>query len=622
VAIDAIDLQRHFDDEDSSAKMVWQMWQQYDQLRGEAKAGWKEVDTYLMATDTTTTTNVSNEFNHTTHRPKLTQIYDNLTANYKPGLIPNRNWVHWIGEDQEAVSKQNRRLLESYVRTKHRLSGFSEVVDELLDDWIRTGNCFCGVDYVNDQHVAKNGKVLQGYKGPKIYRISPHDIVFNPFATSFANSNKIVRSVHSMGDLHKRQNSATNGELYRTVLQKLKDDRGYVAKNSASMLNLKGPGTEEVEKYVQATWDGFGSYMSYMQSGHVEILEMYGDFFIEETGEFLSNHKIVVADRRYVLAVEPIQTWNGKAPIFHSAWRKRPENIWGQGPLDKLVGLQYRIDHLENMRADAFDKAQDPDRVFTGDVEVDYSETGSKEYTIADGNGDVHDLPIDTTILTASMEIQEIEAAMDLYAGSPREAMGFRTPGEKTKFEVSQLMNAAGRIFQHKLERFEVQILEPAINCEIDLARQANDQKDTVEIMLPNGAVNFQQISSEDLYMNGRYIPIGARHYSRQQQLAQDARDMFEMILQDPSVLQHFPSKKLAKLFEELMGFDEHDLYQEYGRLYEQLELEKLKATAMEQLQNEAMVPTEEEDDIVEAEGEPDASNSTNPFEALQEPIQ
>ena len=44
---------------------------------------------------------------------------------------------------------------------------------------------------------------------------------------------------------------------------------------------------------------------------------------------------------------------------------------------------------------------------------------------------------------------------MEMLAGAHREAMGIRSAGEKTAFEVQSLMTAAGRNFQPKTAPFE-----------------------------------------------------------------------------------------------------------------------------------------------------------------------
>lgn len=610
MAIDATEIRTRLGEGQSTAAWVYSQWLKQDNARAPWKNLVRETNQYLEATDTSTTSNVVGEYDHKTHRPKLTQIYDNLMANYKSGLIPSRNWINWIGEDDDAVSKANRLLMESYLITKHRLSGFSGVIDELLDDWIRTGNCFAFVEYESNEHKDPRGKVRRGYRGPKLRRIDPFDIVFNPTATSFESAPKIIRSAMTLGSLAKKAKNLTgeNAKKFEEILEMAKQDRAYGHTVGATVIT-KGPDTKELEKYFDLTWQGFGNYVQYLQSGLVEVLEFYGDIYDSDSGTFHENWHVVVVDRKYVIMSQATDTWNGKPHIFHCAWRKRSHNLWGMGPLENLVGMQYRINHLENLRADAFDKMVEADLVKIGDVDESFLESGAKEYTIADGQGNVVRLSPDTTILQADLQIRELEDAMDLYAGSPREAMGFRTPGEKTKFEVSQLMNAAGRIFQHKLERFEEQILEPVLNSEIEVARASNESNDTVELIRDNGAIDFDTISAEDLYMNGKYIPVGARHYSRQQQLAQDARDLMSVLVQDPEMLEHFPSKRLAALFEEVMGFDKFKLFEAFGRIAERQEAARLQATASDQLEAEdetdIMEPTSEELGNVSAESDP-----------------
>jgi hypothetical protein len=65
----------------------------------------------------------------------------------------------------------------------------------------------------------------------------------------------------------------------------------------------------------------------------------------------------------------PLPSWLGTAPIFHAGWRSRPDNLYAMGPLDNLVGMQYRIDHLENLKADVFDQIALPMLKIRGDVE-------------------------------------------------------------------------------------------------------------------------------------------------------------------------------------------------------------------------------------------------------------
>ena len=140
------------------------------------------------------------------------------------------------------------------------------------------------------------------------------------------------------------------------------------------------------------------------------------------------------------------------------------------GPLDNLVGMQYRIDHLENLKADVFDMIAHPIAKVQGFVEDFSFGPGEKIYVGEDGN--VEFMRPDTTALNADTQIAILENKMEEMAGAPRQAMGIRTPGEKTAFEVQTLDNASSRVFMNKVSYFERNFLEPLINDMLELSRR------------------------------------------------------------------------------------------------------------------------------------------------------
>ena len=361
---------------------------------------------------------------------------------------------------------------------------------------------------------------------------------------------------------------------------------------------LAGVAPEHINKSVQRTIDGFSDTARYLQSSVVEILELYGDVYDITTGEFHRDQVITVADRRHIIRQKALNTWSGKPRIFHSGWRDRKDTILAQGPLDNIVGMQYRINHLENAQADALDEMIYGDLVITGSVDTEVNPDGSKTYVLPDG-GNIRRLAPDTTILSADFKINELENAMELYAGSPREAAGFRTPGEKTKFEVSSLSQAAGRIFQHKLSKFEREMLEPILNAEIEVAHENLPKAEAVRFENEDGLTEFLSIKKEDLSLNGRIVPIGARHASREQQIASDLKEFISQVLiQDEELRNHFPSFKLARLFESVLDFTEFDIVEKDGRISERVESQRLVQAGQNILQEEG------EQDLVPEEGE------------------
>jgi hypothetical protein len=534
-----------------------------------------EVIQYVYATSTRETENGSN-WDHSTHIPKMAHLYDTLKANYLEGLMPHKDWLN-IQNETDITRDQKLKIL-AFLKTKHRLRDLRSVVEKLLDDWILCGNCFAAVSYVRETHLNPLSKAEElVYQGPEVRVISPFDIVFNPKASTFEKTPKIIRTVMTLGEIAREIEENPDVRYKADVLQEILDRR-----TAAMQYNI-----DDINKARQAQLDGFGSFGQYLQQDLVEFLHFYGDIYDKEKGELHKNSVVTVVDRDRVVRTEPLNTWSGRPNIFHAGWRTRPNNLWGQGPLDTLVGMQFRIDHLENARADAFDEMLYGDLVFLGDVEVREDENGQKIY-LAPERGGVHRLAPDPTVLNADFQIKEYEQKMELFAGAPREAMGFRTAGEKTKFEVSVLANAAARLFQNKMTGFEINILERIVNAEIEESKLHLNGKDFAELQDPdNGTSAIVEISRDDLMFNGKVIPVGARNYARQAQQASDLLQFQQSALQDEAVKMHFPSKKLAQAWEKILGVEQFELYEEFGRIPEQLQAARLQHAAQQTISNE-----------------------------------
>jgi hypothetical protein len=571
---------------------MWDSWKGAKQVREGVVA---EVLQYLYATSTDETQNVENGHNHTTHRPKLTSIYDNLLANYVSGLMPSDSFFKFDAEDEKSVDKEVKVKIEAYLRTKHRQmpNKFRGQIKTLVADWL-LGDCFAQVSYVNQTHTDPNtGEIKQGYQGPVVDRIKMNDIAFNPLATSFAASPKVIRSVKTLGELARDVEEHPELQYQKETFDKI------VANRSAA----QGVKENDLNESVQMEYDGFGNYAQYIKGHEVEILEFYGDIFDLDSGELLKNYQVTVFDRMYVARQQPVDTYNGHPMIFHASYRKRHNSQYGMGALENLLGMQYYINHLENAKADAFDDMLIPDRVVAGDVEEVVGEKGSVTYYV-DSQGSVRNLAPDATVLNADFKIREIEDNMERYAGAPSEGIGIRTPGEKTKFEVGTLENNRGRFFQHNMQEFESQILEDILNAEAYISRKYLAQsQDTIRLDdETTGAKVFKKVTGADIMGNGKLLPMGARHFAKHAQLSQNLSQFQNQVLStDPELRQHFPSIRLAKLWEELMEFERYGLVQAYGRIPEQLHAQRLVQAAQDTASQEAQV------DLTEGE-EPDMS--------------
>lgn len=561
---------------------VVQLYDRWKMQRGPMEAEWLELRNYLFATDTSTTSNSSLPWKNKTTLPKLTQIRDNLHANYMDALFPNDKWFKWEGYSEEAVNKDKRKIVESYLHNKIRESGFKETISKCVLDYIDYGNAIADVEWVKEEHVDGITKeTIVTYIGPKVVRYSPEDVVFNPTATEFRYSPKFTRVVKTIGELKKDVESHPEYQYSQETFSKVVDLRK----------TLSDFRMEDINKASAYRADGFGSLSEYYQSGYVELLEFEGDIHDQVSGELLERRIITIVDRTHILRNVENPSWSGKDNKELVGWRDRPDNLYGMGPLANLVGMQYRVDHLENLKADAFDLTVQPPLVIVGDVEPFNYGPFEKIYVPEDGS--VTSLAPNQAVLAVNNEINYLLMLMEEMAGAPKEAMGIRSPGEKTAFEVQQLQNAAGRIFQHKTLKFEA-FIEKILNSMLEVSRRNMDTTDLIRVLDDDlGVVSFMSITKEDITSKGKLRPVGARHYATRAQLAQNLNGVFSSPI-GQLIAPHVSSKKLAQLVEDFMGFEQYDFIGDNVAIFEQAETQKLMNEAQTQIDTEQQVPAEE----------------------------
>jgi hypothetical protein len=478
-------------------------------------------------------------------------------------LFPQNKWMKWMASDKTSNAKIKRETIQAYMENKVQQSDFEVVMSKLVLDYIDYGNCFATVDWEANYTELENNEIIPGYIGPRVIRISPYDLVFNPVASDFKATPKIIRSLLSMGEARKMIEEDPNKDYMKKVF-----DRMIGTRNA-----IQGYSDSDLHKNDGFVVDGFGSIREYYNSDYVEILTFYGDIYDKLTDTLLKNRIIKVVDRSYVLSDKPNPSWLGRSPIFHVGWRERPDNLYAMGPLDNLVGLQYRMDHLENLRADVFDQIAFPVLKIKGDVEDFDFQPGTRIY-LGD-EGDVGYLAPDPTALNADNQIANLENKMEQLAGAPREAMGIRTPGEKTAFEISSLQNAASRIFQNKTQHFERIFVEPILNAMLEASRRNMDASDVIRVMDDELSVSiFQTITKEDITANGKIIPMGARHFAERAQRVQNLSQLWQLKASDPSVAAHLSGKEFARIMAEELG--EKSLFASNISIYENYETQKV----------------------------------------------
>lgn len=570
---------------DSLGCAIANMWSDWNNARQKKLASWQELKQYIYATDTRHTSNNKLPWSNSTTLPKLTQIRDNLYANYIATMFPKRRWLNWEGSSDSDEQKTKVDSIKDYMMWAVNQRQFKEEVKKLVLDYIDYGNCFATVEWVDETQETETGMKV-GFIGPRPVRIPPQDFLMNPIAPSFSSTPKIWRAIVTLGEakemLERMSKTPEDQELAKAIYEYL-----LVVRSNASDY----PGAEIAVTDTSFTIDGFDTYRHYLQSDYVELLMFAGDIYDHENDTLLKNHFVVVADRHKVFLKQNYPYPLAEIPIYHAGWRIRQDNLWAMGPLDNLVGMQYKIDHIENMKADILDLTAYPVIKIKGTGAVGDFEWAPMERIYVDADGDVDMVAPNINVQQLNIEINGLMQQMEEMAGSPKEAMGFRTPGEKTAYEVQRLENAAARIFQNKISQFEEQIIEPLLNAMLVLAKENLTEANIRAIDQEYGVITFQTITRSDLSANGRLKPIAARHFAEQAELVQNLTNFSQSPIMQ-LIAPHISSVKLAEIMEEVLNIEDYDVITPYIQVSEQAEMQRLSQVSQEQLINESQAPT------------------------------
>ena len=563
---------------DTKASHVAFKYSEWQSYKNSAMERWKETEAYIYATDTSTIPG-GNVFDHTTHIPLVHELREELISIMYGTILPNDDFLGWQAFDKDAntVLKRNKAL--AFIKNRHALNGFRKVIDKLITDVIDYGICFVQVQYVDKSTYSSTDKTVKsGYAGPILRRFSPYDFVMDPTADSFESTTKIVRTLISLGEFI---SLAEQHNWDKEVVQSIIDKRGTYGTVDFT----------DNKKNMQYTPDGFTNIEAYYQSGMVEVLYFYGDVFDEYESKVHPNRCAVVVDRCRTLSdtecLDPM--------IYSASWKPKQDNLWAQGALDQVIGMNFQINHRENALSTSIDRFIFPDRVQVGDVEISYDEsTGRTDYLAPEGGG-VQDLAPDASVLSYDNQIEKLTMKARMAVGLPGSLQGFRSPGEKTAFEVQSLADGAFRSFIHKAERFEMDVLEPAINAELKIGRDNIASVIQVQAVTADGLPTFMDITQEDLTSNGKLVPWGARRFALQNKQLSMITTLANSNLGN-LIGKHMNTMHLAKVVENLGGLGEFEMFQPFAAIEEEFEQQQLINTAQQMNEQNLARPTLEEE--------------------------
>ena len=569
------------DDLDDMALSISNMWDNWSRSKQTAMSLNDEVRNYLNAVDIDSTSASSLDHKNRTHIPKLSEIADGLKAQYWEAAFSSKEFFIYNTDITE--EKANAENIQKWVQSKLEAKKFRRTVGrQLIDDYVDYGNCFISPSYVRETD--ELGKVT--FKGVVFNRIHPNSIVFDPTAESFKQSPTVVRKRLHLSDLADLPKKYPSYGFDEALIGKILLGRGkkYI-KDWTDILQSSN-----------LRFDGYGCIEDYLKSGYVELLIYRGDIFNYNTGEVLKNRVIYVIDRCHIvlniISPSPIG-YNG---IGHAGWRERSNNLWAMGPLDNLIGMQWRTDSLENKKADIMDLISNPVLKIKGSqvVEPENGYAPNSVYYLGD-DGDVSFLVPDTTALAADTQIARYHAWMEEFAGMPNQAQGIRTPGEKTAFEVDTLESNASRKFKDKIKLFE-NMIEEALKEGYLLMLANFDGEDYIETFDSiEEATALQQLTEEDIKAIGNFTAVGSEHFEQRRKAVTEMQQFQQGPMQDPKVRAHVSGFNLANYYENKLGIQNENIIEQYAGIKEDIELEAFaqaeRARVQEQLQGPSVSP-------------------------------
>lgn len=535
-----------------------------------------EVLKFLNATDARETVCVTNDFDNSTTIPKLSHIYKNIKSNIIGHLFPSDNWLKWIAHTQASNTKETRETITNFVKGKAKASGLEDELERCAEDLLQCGICV-GVTYYAREYVSAGmvtDSKISTYSGPKLRRVDPLKFYHDAAADSMDKATKAIQELYSYGDLRKMVDGNEDISITIEQFHEIMEPR----KQAASLTMYQ---RSMLQRQLERA--GFAGALDLASNDKVEMITMFGSFYDASTDTLYDNHKFVIADRRVLISVEPATKWHSTHGLHVGVWDYREGTLAPVGPLNNIVGLQYKIDKLENLRADIFDHIAHPATKEKGDVSV-VGRRGAPgaRYKIEE-DGDISYLHPDVAALNADTQINFTMSIMEDVSCSPREAAGLRTPGEKTKFEVQLLDTGQNRLFRNHVKKFERTFVSPICNDYLTLSRN-NMAAEEMEVFDNEiKAPMFTSVTPDMLEADGMLYAVGASITIERANLLQAISTVFNSGVSS-IIAPHVSSLQLALALEDLIESSKYGIFKEFAAVFEAAKLEVAKATAQDEI--------------------------------------
>jgi hypothetical protein len=187
---------------------------------------------------------------------------------------------------------------------------------------------------------------------------------------------------------------------------------------------------------------------------------------------------------------------------------------------------------------------------------------------------------------------------MEQFAGVPREMMGFRTPGEKTAFEVNVLQQGADRQFIDKINHFEEVMIEPLLNLMFELIIRNLDVVDIARVFNDDPRAQIlMEVTRDDVVADGNLRPIGSKHFAARNKRIQELQTLLELS-KSTSIGMHIDGVAAARMLSEELGWDKYGVIRPFASIEEQtqaqIQQQMSMAMAQQNMQQAGLQPPQQ----------------------------
>lgn len=331
----------------------------------------------------------------------------------------------------------------------------------------------------------------------------------------------------------------------------------------------------------------------------VELIELWGDFPME--GGLLRNHVMVIANRRTLIRLEPNPNPHGKIPWQMFTLIPEPNEVYGKGILEPVLGLQDVANVRMNQVIDANSLIVNPMLKVRNTGVIDF-----ENFISAPGAMHLVNDPDDITPLVipdrSALGFQEIGFITSQFNDITGAMKAFSTENyQKSATEVSQVGGMLQSRFAEMVRHIEQTFALPALEMQIELNQGMMDEEIWIRVVEPGPTQKIDpmtgqpvmydpvgpapmRLSPEDIKGQLDIYPVGASWVSNNAQQLQQMIQATQIIAQSPAAGVIKWNQFAKKLYQKMGITDSYDFVKSDAEIAYEQQQQALAQQAQQQM--------------------------------------